>query len=70
MEKIWGFEKCASFSLSGGKSPKTPDALQKDPAPPECVKVLLGKHRVELLLYCHLECHSYMSCLQDITEPN
>ncbi|KAK3910856.1 BEN domain-containing protein 5 [Frankliniella fusca] len=48
-ECIWGWQKCATLSLKGGVSPKTPDAAPKDSAPIGGVQAILGFYRAKLM---------------------
>lgn len=47
--EIWGEKLCATLSLSGGVSPKTPGAERKEAAPPGAVEAILGEH------YCFID---------------
>ncbi|KAK3918232.1 BEN domain-containing protein 5 [Frankliniella fusca] len=48
-EEVWGLEKCATFSLTGGKSPKNPSATPKQPAPAGKVEAIFGLCRAHLM---------------------
>lgn len=41
-EAIWGYKRCATFSLKGGRSPKSPEAELKPAAPAGDVQAILG----------------------------
>ncbi|KAK3922583.1 BEN domain-containing protein 5 [Frankliniella fusca] len=49
-EIIWGWKKCAEYSLTGGISPKNPHAALKRIAPAGAVQAILGFYRAKLML--------------------
>ncbi|KAJ1529962.1 hypothetical protein ONE63_006690 [Megalurothrips usitatus] len=48
-EEIWGYERCAQLSLTGGISPRTPKAAPKEAAPRGVVEVIKGVYRAKLI---------------------